>query len=150
MPEVNPRTVAALFVNQTETNTVDSLTLLSGPADPGDTETLNGETAARWSGLASLDVVDQTGMIVFTSRQELDYPDFAGMSLSEICAMPTAGCYGGTTNTSGIEFIRGTPVSQAVTPGGPVVLETVELTTLPPSRRHSNPPSYGVVRHHRS
>ena len=141
VPEVNPRTVAALFVDQTESDQVDSVTLLDGPADPSDTETLNGEAAARWSGLASVNVVNQTGMIVFTSRQELDYPDFAGKSLSVICAMPTAACYGGNTNTSGIEFIRGTPVTQAVTPGGPVILQTVELTTLPPPAGIPNPPS---------
>jgi len=141
VPEVNPRTVAALFVDQTETDTVDSWAFLGGPADPNDTETLNGETAARWNGLASVNVVSQTGMIVFTSRQLLANADFAGKSLSQICALPTGACYGGTTNTSGIEFVRGTPVTQAVSPGGPVVLETVELTTLPPPAGIPNPPS---------
>jgi Flp pilus assembly protein TadG len=127
VPEVNPRTVAALFVDESETNTVESWSFLVGPADPNDTETLNGEIGARWTGLASVDVVDRTGMIVLTSRQLLTDAHLTGKSLSEICAMQSASCYGGTTNQSGVGFIRGTPVSD----GPQVVLNDVELTTLP-------------------
>ncbi|MDQ3379921.1 MAG: Tad domain-containing protein [Actinomycetota bacterium] len=136
VPEVAPRTVAALFVDETATNTVKSWSFLIGPADPNDTETLNGETAARWTGPASVDVVNRTGMIVLTSRRVLTNADLTGKSLTEMCGLPTASCYGGTTNTSGVEFIRGTPVSD-----GPVTLNTVELTTLPPPAGIPDPPS---------
>ena len=34
VPEENPKTVAALWVDQTKTNTVDSWTFLTGPANP--------------------------------------------------------------------------------------------------------------------
>ena len=127
VPEVDPRTVAALFVDQTQTNSVKSWTFLVGPPTPSTTETLNGQTAARWRGPALVDVVDQTGMIVLTSRQVLTSLDLSGKTLSQICSMPTAACYGGTTNTSGVEFIRGTSITQ-----GQVSLTTVELTTTPP------------------
>ena len=90
---------------------------------------------AVWDGLASVDVVDQTGMVIFQSRQVLT-TDFAGLSLSAICALPTASCDNGNTNTSGIEFIRGTPLGG----GHPQVsLTTVELTTTTPPVGVPNP-----------
>jgi len=128
VPENNPKTIAALFVDQTKTNTVRSWAFLTPPPTPQDTETKNGETVAVWDGLASIDVVDQTGMIVFQSRQVLTGAAFTGKTLAQICALPTASCYSGNTNTSGVEFIRGTPRSD----GPQVTLNTVELTTLPP------------------
>ena len=75
-------------------------------------------------------MVNQNGMIIMTSREVLQDSDFAGKTLDQICSMPTAACYGGETNTSGVEVIRGKPASEG--PGGQVVLSTVELTTLPP------------------
>jgi len=138
VPEVNPRSVAAIFVDETASNTVKSWSFLVGPSDPNDTETLNGETAARWNGLASVSVVNQTGMIVFTSRQLLGNADFTGKTLSQICAMPTAACYGGNTNTSGVEFIRGTPLRDPT--NAQVNLTTAELTTTTPPTGIPNPP----------
>jgi Putative Flp pilus-assembly TadE/G-like len=140
VPEVDPRTVAALFVDETDTNAVDRWAELDGPDDPQDTVTLNGETAAEWSGLGSVNVQEQNGVIVFTSRHDLDLDvAFLGKSLTQICAMPTASCYGGTTNTSGVGFIRGTPKTD---PGNTqVVLNTVELTTLPPPAGIPDPPN---------
>jgi hypothetical protein len=140
VPEANPKTVAALFVDETDsTGVVRTFARLTGPTDPSDTETLNGEAASVWDGLASVDMVNQNGMIVMTSRQVLQDSDFAGKTLAQICSMPTAACYGGETNQSGVEFVRGTPASDG--PGGQVVLSTVELTTLPPpSGPGFNPP----------
>lgn len=135
VPENNPETVAALWVNRTSTNTVDSWTILTGPPTPQDTTNLNGETAALWEGPASVNVVNQTGMIVFQSRQALTNTDFQGKTLAQICAMPTASCDAGNTNTSNVQFIRGLPLA-----GGPQVsLTAVELTTAPPPPVVPNP-----------
>lgn len=136
VPEVNPRTVAALFVDTADPDTVYRFTELVGPSDPNDTETLNGETAARWRGLAGIDVVDRTEMIVLTSRREdIDY----GQPLSVICALPTTACYG-RNGTEGVQLILGRPQTET-TPVGPVTLTNVELTGLPPPEDFTNPPS---------
>lgn len=136
VPENNPKTVAALWVDETASDTVASWTLLTGPPTPQDTETLNGETVAVWDGLSSVNVTGRTGMIVFQSRQTLTNADFQGKTLSQICSMPTATCDSGNTNTSGVQFIRGTPL-----PGGnpQVTLTQVELTTAPPPPNLPNP-----------
>ena len=48
VPDLNPKTVAALWVDQTKTNAVDSWTFLTGPANPSTTVLRNGKSVALW------------------------------------------------------------------------------------------------------
>jgi hypothetical protein len=114
VPENNPRSVFALFVDESEGNTVDGWKELDPPLDPNDTSTVNGEEVAVWDGLAEIDVTDETGVIILRSRQDLTDADLQGKSLAAMCSMVGTTCFGNirnqsppTTNDTGLSFIFG-------------------------------------------
>ena len=73
----------------------------SPPPTPNTTELKNGKSVALWRAAPGpLTVVDQTGMIVLSSRRVLTDTDLQGKTLTEMCAIPTTFCFSGTTNGS--------------------------------------------------
>lgn len=147
VPENNPRTVAALFVdegaNGNGADTVSNFALLTPPAS---TTTLNGEPVALWSGLASIPVVEQTGVVVFQSRQLLDQTYFTGKTLSELCdpALKDRSCFGSirnqnpsVSNRTGVAFVHGEGQTEGAGGGRSVIVNTVELSVVPNGGRPS-------------
>ncbi len=134
VPENDPKSVAALFVDESETNKVDSWSFLTKPVSPS---TVNGEAAMVWNGPAAMDVFDQTGMIVLQSRQTLTNADLTGKTLTEICTIAGSACYGSirnqnppVTNKTGIGFIHGKPQSDG-SGNTSVTVTDVELSVFP-------------------
>lgn len=125
VPENNPRSVAALFLNEASANTVDSWTFLTAPTSASDTSTVNGETVAVWDGAAAVDVKEQTGVIILRSRALLTDADLQGKTLSQMCAIAGTNCFGSipnqsppSTNRTGLSFIfgqGGTPPNNGAT-----------------------------------
>ena len=124
VPENDPRTVAVLFVDETQSpnQPPSSYAFLTRPTS----DTLvNGQAARVWSGSAEVDVVDETGMIVLQSSAELTNTDLDGKTLDEICTMQGSLCISRirnqsppTNNRSSVGFIfgeQGTPSPNAVT-----------------------------------
>jgi len=141
VPENNPKTVAALFVDEGASgqaaDTVSNFALLTPPTS---TTTLNGDPVALWSGLASIPVVEQTGVVIFQSRQVLDQTYFAGKTLSQLCdpALKDRSCFGSIrnqnptiTNRTGVAFVHGEGQSEGAGGGHSVILDEVELSVVP-------------------
>ncbi len=113
VPENDPKSVFALFVDETKTNTVDSVAPLTKPVSPS---TVNGEAANIWNGAAQIDLTatEEMGMIVLESRQSLTMADLAGKTLTEMCSLAGTSCFGSirnqsppVTNHTGVGFIFG-------------------------------------------
>ena len=132
VPESNPRTVAALFVDQdaAENQGVPiGVVPLKQDVDPTTgnpiISTVNGEQVNLWKGpapgvLAPWTVGDSNGMIILSSRQLLTQADLQGQRLDYLCTLNATACFGslksaaGTmvaTNKTGIGFVHGKPQS---------------------------------------
>ncbi len=122
VPEVNPKCVAVLFVNDNGSDpttpiSTQKLNLLDANGSPVGgcgaalpllipTRTLNGEAQALWQGLATTTVGSGTGMIVLTSLDA--NPDLTG-TVPQICSRTGVRCYAGSSAKSGLDFIHGWP-----------------------------------------
>jgi hypothetical protein len=139
VPENNPRTVAALFVDEGATGAAaDSVLNFALLAPPPTRTTLNGESVALWTGLAQIPVVEQTGVIVLQSRQQLAQEYFVGKTLSQLCSAPSTTCFGSirnrnpsVSNRTGVAFVHGEEQNDSAGPGLSVTLGIAELSTEP-------------------
>ena len=134
VPENNPRSVVALFVDESKTNTVDSWSFLTAPASASDTSTVNGETVAVWDGIASVDVKEETGVVILRSRALLSNTDLQGKTLSQMCSMAGTTCFGSIRNQSppasnrtGLSFIFG---QGGTPPNNGATISDAELTNF--------------------
>ena len=101
VPEVKPKAVIAIFVNELS-GAVSGAQLLN---DAGST-TLNGEAEELWQAAAQFTGHSQsgTGMVVATSS--VANPSTSG-TLVQICTQTGVKCYSGSSTTSGLWFIDG-------------------------------------------
>ena len=141
VPEANPRTVAALFVDQnnpTNQGVPMDVVMLTGPPDPSITTPKNGEDVALWTGNGAPSIADATGVVILSSRQLLTATDLQGKRLDELCTLNATACYGAvkdtagtliSTNKSGIGFIHGKPQTDG-SGNKTATVTDVELTTL--------------------
>jgi hypothetical protein len=134
VPEIRPKTVAALFVNEDNppTSNISLAAVLNTPTQTP----LNGELVDLWArdglsvgeGSGGVDY----GLVVAISTRLYNDGDFAGKTLAQACSMTAVVCHTGSTQTSGLDFIHGYPKNMGSdgTPGGQVKLETVELVKV--------------------
>jgi hypothetical protein len=149
VPENDPNTVAAIFVDESvangDPNSIIARYLLN---KPGSNTTLNGESVALWEGDAiGLPVKPKTGMIVLVSRRTYSLADLSG-SLTTICGKPQVTCYAGTNNTSGVNFIHGFPQTNNENLGGKTTLGSVTLPTTscsPPGSPQESAPYFLIA-----
>ncbi len=110
IPEVDPKHVAVIFVNESNGELIRAFELTKDPT----TTVKNGEPVTLWNGSQpNLDINPRTGMIVVTSRlgsDTSDPPFSVGGSLDTICSQPKTVCYSDDATpispTSGLIFIR--------------------------------------------
>ena len=132
VPEIRPKTVAALFVREDDppTSNVSLAAVLNTPTQT----TVNGQTVDLWArdglvvgeGSGGVDY----GLVVAVSTRLYSDTDFAGHTLAYICTLPAVVCHAGSTQTSGLDFIHGFPknIGSDGSPGGnQVKLEGIEL-----------------------
>jgi hypothetical protein len=130
VPENDPNTVAAIFVDEDQADgaagSIVARYLLNKPAG---TTTLNGEALSLWEGDAiGFPVHAKTGMIVLVSRRTYTLAQLSG-NLTTICGLPQVTCFAGTTNKSGVDFVHGYP--QAQTDQANHTTTTLRGVTLP-------------------
>jgi len=122
IPEVDPKHVAVVFMNEASGAKIMSYELTN---PPGGITVLNGSPLDLWQGsIPDLDVATHTGMIVVTSRlgaEPTDPPFDISGSLATICAQAKTACYSGNTATSGLLFIRGNQTASGGAWNAPVL-----------------------------
>jgi hypothetical protein len=132
VPEVRPRTVVAMLVNESQTDPVPTLDAMNPTDDPPTSDFLNGEPVDLWETVdLNLGGGPDYGVVVALSTHAYQDTDFLGKTLSTICAMPAVVCYKGGTPTSGVDFITGLPKTMGSDgAGGTVALRDLELVKL--------------------
>ena len=103
VPEVRPKAVLAIFVNELN-GAVTGVQLLN---DTNTTPTLNGGPQELWVADATFTGHSQsgTGVVIATSSVVLASPPSGG--LGAICTTTGITCYAGSSTTSGLWFIQG-------------------------------------------
>ena len=127
VPDNNPVAAAAIFVDESNANTV----LATEELTKGTTGTLNGQSLTRWTGLpVSLSLANPNISVVIALAGRVGWTPPAG-SLTAICNNVLVECYSVTQDTSGtvtavtgIDFIHGYATGGAGTAAAPIVRDT--------------------------
>jgi hypothetical protein len=103
VPEVRPKAVLAIFVNELS-GAVSGVQLLN---DSNTTPTLNGTPVELWNADAQFIGHSQsgTGVVVGISGNALASPPSG--TLAQICGLAKMTCYAGSSTTSGLWYIQG-------------------------------------------
>jgi hypothetical protein len=118
MPEYDPRAIGVLFVDEATGNVVGRNLLLK---DTTQTYTKNGTAVRMWHAYVRTDVVTRTGVVIIES--DVLNPSLAGDTVAQICANPNVRCRAGSTQTSGLGFVRGYSTSGTGAPAAPILRE---------------------------
>ena len=109
VPDVEPKKVAVIFVNEDDGSVKGASFINPQNLDANGNpipQALNGTSVTLYSGLLTPSVVPNTGMIVLTSQ--IANPSLAG-TLAAICGQAGVKCTAGSGKTSGVDFIHGWP-----------------------------------------
>ncbi len=122
VPDNNPLSAAAIFVDESNGNAVRAIEPLTkvGPT------TLNGQSLVEWTGSASAVNIDsaRTGVIIAMSGLASWTPSG---TLGQICDQPLVECYEGADvgPWTGLSYIHGYSTTGVGTPLAPIVRDTI-------------------------
>ena len=127
VPDNNPVAAAAIFVDESNANTV----LATEELTKGTTGTLNGQSLTRWTGLpVSLSLAHPNISVVIALAGKVGWTPPPG-NLTAICNNVLVECYsvtqdasGTVTAATGIDFIHGYATGGAGTAAAPIVRDT--------------------------
>ena len=127
VPDNNPRSAAAIFIDESNANTVlGKQQLTKSPTTP---VTLNGQSLYQWTSTTalSLNIASPNTGVVIALAGDATYT-FPGANLSAICNNVLVECYsvtqdasGAVTAATGLDFVHGYPATPAGTAAAPKV-----------------------------
>ena len=127
VPDNNPVAGAAIFVDESDANTV----LATQSLTKGTTATLNGQSLTRWTGLpVAISLAHPNISVVIALAGKVGWTPPAG-NLTAICNNVLVECYsvtqdasGAVTAATGIDFIHGYATGGTGTAAAPIVRDT--------------------------
>ena len=125
VPDNNPLAAAAIFVDESNANTVLATEQLTKDATPA---TLNGQSLTKWTGLpVSLSVAHPNISVVIALAGDASWTPTGG-TLTSICNKVLVECYsvtqdasGNVTAATGIDFLHGYSTAGTGTAAAPIV-----------------------------
>ena len=117
VPSGDPTFVVAIFFNEANGNVVGANWLNKGNYVP-----LNGTSLRDWAADVTVNVQDQTGVVILTS-QSTTAPSILLPTLAQMCAQTDAQCFGGNTTADGLALVRAIPNAAPASAANPKLLD---------------------------